>query len=424
MSSTAILTDRLSKQYRLGERWTPSSTLRDAVPALLRRATGSPPKADQPSLWALRDVSLTIEPGDVVGLIGPNGAGKSTLLKILSRITRPTSGSATIRGRVASLLEVGTGFHTELTGRENVFLNGAILGMKQREIRAKLDAIVSFAELEKFIDTPVKHYSSGMATRLAFAIAAHLEPDILILDEVLAVGDLAFQRKCLGTMGKAAESGRTILFVSHNIQAVRGLCKRAVLLVDGRVLDDGPVVPVTKHYVELVRSREIRTDTAASDSAVRRGSGSVRFSRISVEDAAGETRFEFEMGETIRFRLGYEVLEPVPELVVAVALRGGSRDSFVTSARHCVSASPLARGRHGRLTVELPRTVLRPGEYPLYLWLGDREGRPYDTVDGLTAPLLIHTSRGFDELGFDPAAPVGFFSIESRLVDVEDSSSS
>lgn len=415
MSAAAIETQEVSKRYALGERSNAASTLREALPRLVQRLARSRPRQERESLWALRDVSISVQPGESVGLIGPNGAGKSTLLKILSRITLPTSGSATIRGRLASLLEVGTGFHTELTGRENVFLNGAILGMGRREIRRKLDEIVAFAELERFIDTPVKHYSSGMGTRLAFSIAAHLDPEILILDEVLAVGDMAFQKKCLGKMDDAAASGRTILFVSHNLQAVRGLCKRALLLVDGRIIEDGPVAPVTARYVELIRSREIGTDTATSDTTVRRGSGAVRFSRISVEDVHGHGRFDFEMGETIRFRFGYEVLEPVRDLVVAVAFRSGPHHNFVTSARHCVTTSSLDRGHHGEIIVEFPEVALRPGEYPLYFWLGNRLAQSYDTVDGLTAPLVIGTNLGFDELGFDPAAPTGYFSMPSRM---------
>ncbi|MCS6977055.1 MAG: ABC transporter ATP-binding protein, partial [Gemmatales bacterium] len=225
----AIVVSNLYKTYRLGSR-APYATFREAVMEACRRPwkwLRGERSGQRPEIQALRGVSFSVEPGEIVGVIGRNGAGKSTLLKILSRITEPTRGEARIHGRVGSLLEVGTGFHPELTGRDNIFLNGAILGMSRREIAAKFDAIVSFAELERFLDTPVKHYSSGMYMRLAFAVAAHLDPEILVVDEVLAVGDAQFQKKCLGKMGEVARGGRTVLFVSHNMGAVQKLCSRA-----------------------------------------------------------------------------------------------------------------------------------------------------------------------------------------------------
>jgi lipopolysaccharide transport system ATP-binding protein len=246
MSDVAIETFALCKQYRLGGAAPGSQTFREMVSECFRgRGRG-----DARDLWALRGVNLQIRCGEVVGLIGPNGAGKSTLLKILSRITDPTRGKAVIRGRVGSLLEVGTGFHPELTGRENVYLNGAVLGMKRQEISRKFDQIVAFAGVERFLDTPVKRYSSGMHVRLAFAVAAHLEPEILIADEVLAVGDAAFQAKCLGRMGEVARSGRTVVFVSHNMPSIRQMCSRAVLLSQGRVDMDGPCGEVIDHYLQ------------------------------------------------------------------------------------------------------------------------------------------------------------------------------
>ena len=225
-----IQAERVSKQYRIGTREVAYETLRESIMEAarsplkrLRRRNG---ESSNDTIWALEDVSFEVTPGEVVGIVGRNGAGKSTLLKILSRITEPTSGRIELYGRVASLLEVGTGFHPELTGRENIFLNGAILGMKKAEIDRKFDQIVDFAEIERFIDTPVKRYSTGMYMRLAFAVAAHLEPEILLIDEVLAVGDAAFQKKCLGKLGNVAKGGRTVLFVSHNLQAVADLCSR------------------------------------------------------------------------------------------------------------------------------------------------------------------------------------------------------
>jgi lipopolysaccharide transport system ATP-binding protein len=260
-SSHAVSIQGLGKRYRLGAT-VDHTTLRDRLWHDLRRArrrlgaavpgrTASATTRPRPELWALRDIAFDIAPGEVIGLIGRNGAGKSTLLKILSEITEPTEGRVTLRGRVASLLEVGTGFHFELTGRENVYLNGAILGMTRREIRARFDAIVDFAGVSAFIDTPVKRYSTGMAVRLAFAVAAHLEAEILLIDEVLAVGDLEFQRRCLGKMDDVAHSGRTVIFVSHNMAAVDGLCPRSVLLDGGRVIADGPSDDVIRRYVAL-----------------------------------------------------------------------------------------------------------------------------------------------------------------------------
>ncbi len=266
----AIRVENLSKRYRLGMGpGGPYRTLRESIMSVAaapfkwarrtrtrtRPARGTyPTPIDAGDFWALSNVSFEVQPGDVVGIIGRNGAGKSTLLKILSRITEPTLGRALLRGRVGSLLEVGTGFHAELTGRENIYLNGSILGMTRREINRKFDEIVAFSEIEKFLDTPVKRYSSGMYVRLAFAVAAHLEPEILIVDEVLAVGDLAFQRKCLGKMGEVSRSGRTVLFVSHNMAAVEGMCQQGVVLDRGRLRYAGAVTDAVQHYYRLVRT--------------------------------------------------------------------------------------------------------------------------------------------------------------------------
>src|SRR6267142_5957697 len=247
-----IEVEHLGKRYRIGARQAHTS-LRDAIAAgiraPLRRFRNGRASATN-TIWALKDVSFEVAPGEVVGIIGRNGAGKSTLLKIFSRITKPTKGRVELNGRVGSLLEVGTGFHSELTGRENIFLNGAILGMTRREIERKFDEIVAFAETGDFLDTPVKHYSSGMTVRLAFAVAAHLEPEILIIDEVLAVGDVSFQKKCLGKMNDVARAGRTVLFVSHDLNAVNALCGRAILLNEGAIVKTGPAVEVTAYYLD------------------------------------------------------------------------------------------------------------------------------------------------------------------------------
>ena len=256
MSAVAIRVENLSKQYRIGARLERYATLRDrlaeALAAPFRRDGRRSPESD--TIWALKDVSFEVQRGEVVGVIGRNGAGKSTLLKILSRITKPTSGRAQIHGRVGSLLEVGTGFHPELTGRENIYLNGAILGMKRAEIERKFDEIAAFAEVEKFIDTPVKHYSSGMYVRLAFAVAAHLEPEILLVDEVLAVGDVAFQKKCLGKIGDVAREGRTVLFVSHNMHVISQICQRAILIEHGEKIVDGQPSDTIAWYLNEYRN--------------------------------------------------------------------------------------------------------------------------------------------------------------------------
>ena len=254
MSDTAIRVENLSKLYRIGGPQERYKTLRDTLahaavaPVHQLRRLGQP-APPQETIWALKDVSFEVKHGEVLGIIGPNGAGKTTLLRILSRITEPTTGHAEIHGRVGSLLEVGTGFHPELTGRENIYLNGAILGMRKVEIERKFDEIVAFAEIEKFLDTPVKRYSSGMYVRLAFAVAAHLEPEILLVDEVLAVGDAAFQKKCLGMIGDVAGEGRTVMFVSHNMHAVSELCETGLLLRSGYLDRDGPIADVIKSYV-------------------------------------------------------------------------------------------------------------------------------------------------------------------------------
>jgi len=246
MSDIAIRVNGLGKRYRLGEKL-PYKTIKEELPKIFSFRKSLAKNDDY--IWALRDISFEVRKGEAVGVIGKNGAGKSTLLKILSKITEPTEGNAEINGKMGSLLEVGTGFHPELTGRENIYFNGAILGMKKKEIDRKFDEIVAFSEVEKFLDTPVKRYSSGMYVRLAFAVAAHLEPDILLIDEVLAVGDAGFQKKCIEKMKNVAQEGRAILFISHNLTAVQSLCKRTIYIVDGRILKDGFTTESIDTYV-------------------------------------------------------------------------------------------------------------------------------------------------------------------------------
>ncbi len=316
MSTPIIQVKGLSKQYHIGLREKVTRTFREAVTDAfmapvrnlrnLRRLTRV--EHDSPDIiWALHDISFDIQPGEVVGIIGKNGAGKSTLLKILSRITEPTSGEIRLHGRVASLLEVGTGFHPELTGRENIYLNGTILGMRKTEIDRKFDEIVAFSEIEKFLDTPVKRYSSGMYVRLAFAVAAHLEPEILLIDEVLAVGDAAFQKKCLGKMGDVAHQGRTVLFVSHNMPAVRELCPRAIYLTDGSIALDGVTDTIIEHYIKASLNKpphEFIIKAAA-------GSGKVTPLSVVIRNGKGDKSNVVDMDEDFTIAVTYQIHEPI-----------------------------------------------------------------------------------------------------------------
>ena len=376
MAERALLVEGLGKQYRLGAREASYRTLRDAVAdaflAPVRRvarpfrARVAAPPPSRPTIWALKDVSFEVAPGEMVGIIGKNGAGKSTLLKILSRVTEPTEGSVEIRGRVGSLLEVGTGFHPELTGRENVILSGAILGMRRAELTRKFDEIVAFSEVSEFLDTPVKHYSSGMFVRLAFAVAAHLDPDILLVDEVLAVGDAAFQRKCVGKMLEVGRGGRTVLFVSHNLGMVNALCGRALLLRDGRVAAAGATEAVIARYLE---SGELRAGVALEDRTDRSGNGVLRFTEMQVLDAEGQPVDVVMSGQRVRVRLAYRAAaEAVLENVFFQVLFGTlfGQNLFVCLTRACggnFARLPAA----GRIVCEIPVLPLAPGSYRLSL---------------------------------------------------------
>jgi lipopolysaccharide transport system ATP-binding protein len=316
MSHPAVTVNELSKRYRIGAKEKRQDTLAGAMLALARRpltnlrrlrnlTTFSEADSDD-TIWALRDVSFTINSGETVGIIGSNGAGKSTLLKILSRITQPTRGTAVVHGRVSSLLEVGTGFHPDLTGRENVYLNGAILGMTRNEIDRKFDDIVDFSDVTKFIDTPVKRYSSGMTLRLAFSVAAHLEPEILMVDEVLAVGDLRFQKKCIGKMGEVAKAGRTVLYVAHNMPAISRLCQRAILMANGRVVQDGPVHEVISTYLNSGLGTSAVREWSDLEQAP--GGDIVRLCAVRVTDGEGDIVEALDIRRPCRIEMEYEVL--------------------------------------------------------------------------------------------------------------------
>jgi lipopolysaccharide transport system ATP-binding protein len=310
--AVAITVEGISKVYRIGELQSAYGTLRDSLSAAVRRRVRGEHSSHERDIWALRDVSFEVEEGEVLGVIGRNGAGKSTLLKVLTRITNPTSGRAEIRGRVGSLLEVGTGFHPELTGRENVFLNGSVLGMKRREIARKFPEIVQFAGVEQFIDTPVKRYSSGMYVRLAFSVAAHLEPEILLVDEVLAVGDAEFQRRCLGRMEELSNTGRTVLFVSHNMQAMSQLCNRAILLGRGALIREGPSSEVVAHYLQSVAGTG--STRAWPDVAEAPGDEFARLRSVRVVDGGGAVVDAADVREAVGIEIGFTVLRQGPAL--------------------------------------------------------------------------------------------------------------
>ena len=338
----------------------------------------SPSAPDE--FWALRDVSFDVQPGEVIGVIGRNGAGKSTLLKILSRITEPTSGEARIRGRVASLLEVGTGFHPELSGRENIFLNGAILGMTKQEIRNKFDEIVAFAEIEKFIDTPVKRYSSGMYVRLAFAVAAHLEPEILIVDEVLAVGDFEFQRKCLGKMKEVGTSGRTVLFVSHNLGAVQALCQRGIWLRSGRLVCDGPADDVCRQYMESAMS-DAKTVVSANGPL----SKTVNILRVAVKTSDGRVSQTVPRDEAFVVEATLETSETLPKFQCFMGV--SASETRVFTKRHAIARDPFPVGEK-TFRFEIPPMFLRPGFYEIGVGGNNRDGHDWMWCQN-AAPLEI-----------------------------------
>jgi lipopolysaccharide transport system ATP-binding protein len=385
----AIRVESLSKQYRLGAGvGSPYRTLREAVaegvrglwprrgakPSRPATEAGQPDSPD--TLWALNEVSFEVRPGEVIGIIGRNGAGKSTLLKILSRITEPTKGRALVWGRVASLLEVGTGFHQELTGRENIYLNGSILGMSRKEIDRKLDAIVAFSEIESFLNTPVKRYSSGMYIRLAFAVAAHLEPEVLIVDEVLAVGDVEFQKKCLGKMQDVGRQGRTVLFVSHNLPALQSLCRRGIVLRHGRVVADAPVADAIREYLG---SLEATACHDLSDRTDRKGVGLTRLRGIEIGDGAQEGA-PVTMGRPVR--IVFHLTRPLPGLSCVFTIvdqhgYGLAKFNSWLATRHdsvTDSGSP-------QVTCFLDEWLLAPGRYRVDVTLYGG-GEVQDSLEG------------------------------------------
>lgn len=373
-----ITVDKLAKRFRLGATRA-ATTVREAITDRIKSPLEPFKRANSATtLWALRDVSFEIQPGEIVGVIGRNGAGKSTLLKILAQITTPTSGRAELRGRVSSLLEVGTGFHSELSGRDNIFLNGAILGMKRDEITRRFDSIVEFAETEQFIDTPVKHYSSGMQMRLAFAIAAHLEPEILLIDEVLAVGDARFQQKCLGKMGDAAREGRTILFVSHNMAAVSNLCQRGLLLERGLLTFAGTQTETINRYLATCKpdgvSLRERTD--------RVGSGEIRVIGIELRDVEDRSIDLAAAGQTVDICLHYESSHALQATrVIAGICVKTLFDVPVFLQHNRLTGQEWTRlPERGTFVCRVPRLPLAPAAYKITYSIM-RDGEYFDAMD-------------------------------------------
>lgn len=372
MGQLIIQAEALSKRYRLGV--IGATTLKETLARWRQRrstANGHAPNSagDAKDFWALRDVSFSVERGEAIGLIGGNGSGKSTLLKILSRITEPTSGHAVVRGQVASLLEVGTGFHPDLTGRDNIFLNGAILGMRRAEITRKFDEIVEFAEVGKFIDTPVKRYSSGMYVRLAFAVAAHLQPDILLVDEVLAVGDVAFQKKCLGKMDDVAHAGRTIIFVSHNMAAIQNLCRRVVWLKQGRVVEVGATSEVVPRYLQT--ATKTCTEKVWPEMATAPGNDEVRLRRARLTAAATNQDLAITVSTPFTLEFEYWNLRPEAKLNTSIAVYNQEGVCVFISSSITDSAWQGREFPAGlyRSTCQIPGYLLNHGTYTVVLYL-------------------------------------------------------
>ena len=370
----AVRVEDLGKRYRVDESEARGyRSLREDLMRLVKapwRRFRRGPAARRSDFWALKNVGFELPPGEVLGVVGRNGAGKSTLLKILARVTKPTTGRVELRGRVGSLLEVGTGFHPELTGRENIYLNGAILGMKRAEIVRKFDGIVAFAEVERFLDTPVKRYSSGMYTRLAFAVAAHLDPEILVVDEVLAVGDAEFQKKCMKKMGDVAGEGRTVLFVSHNMGAVQTVCRRALLLANGQVKRVGSVPEVVAEYLKVGQAPD---GVPLTDRRDRTGDGRFRFEEFRVHDARGVPAGCMVTGDDayvcIRLSTPSGAVMSAP-LDVAVAIRDFQGRKLTELTTYFTNSSPRTTAEARELCCRVPRVPLLAGDYRIDLWCG------------------------------------------------------
>lgn len=389
MSDTAIRVENLGKRYRIGAQQKRHDTLRDAIASRLQRSNVSSFQGSNDEwIWSLRNVSFEVKRGEVVGVIGRNGAGKSTLLKILSRITEPSEGWADMYGRVASLLEVGTGFHGELTGRENLYLSGAIMGMRKAEVDRKFDEIVAFAEVEKFIDTPVKHYSSGMYVRLAFAVAAHLEPEILLVDEVLAVGDAAFQKKCLGKIGDVAREGRTVLFVSHNMGAVTQLCTTAFLISSGMIETAGETERVVSQYLNDVSVG--RTSFVARKNYVKE----MFVSNAQAMNIKNDLTTTFKHTEPIIIKVNCKINRWIPNTVMGFFIRDQrGRKVFTNNNPRWNTIDPEAKEIVASVTI--PSDFLVPGQYVFTFAITVHRTTPIDWAEDILAITVVDAGSVF-----------------------------
>ena len=417
MSNVVIKVENLGKQYRLGQvgtgtishdlnRWW-SKVRGKEDPYLKIGDTNDRTTKGSDLVWALNDINFEVKQGEVLGIIGKNGAGKSTLLKILSRVTGPTVGDIKAKGRIASLLEVGTGFHPELTGRENIFLNGAILGMTKAEITSKFDEIVDFSGVERYIDTPVKRYSSGMYVRLAFAVAAHLEPEILIIDEVLAVGDAEFQKKCLGKMKDISGQGRTVLFVSHNLQAVSNLCTTGIVLNKGIIEIAGGIESCIKKY--MISTREVNLETISLKDRLSRTNGNVLFTEINgIKN--GEESWEFNFDEEITVRFKAKARLDSDGLSLYFALKHPFSGEVISNYKTVIKNQLIKKDEEFSFNVTIPKKTIRPGQYGLYFALGNTDSKIfYDVIDdNVNIPMLsinpismdAHENSGFVSIPF------------------------
>jgi lipopolysaccharide transport system ATP-binding protein len=422
-----IKAENLSKRYSLGALRGASDTLRDALAgtfrARLNSLRGRARRGDEDqTIWALRDISFEVMPGEVVGIIGHNGAGKSTLFKILSRVTEPTGGRAELYGRVSSLLEVGTGFHPELTGRENVFLNGSILGMARGEIERKFDEIVAFAEIERFLDTPVKRYSSGMYMRLAFAVAAHLEPEILLVDEVLAVGDAAFQKKCLGKLGDAASEGRTVLFISHNMTAIQSMCKRVLWLSKGEVVEEADAGRVVSDYLKRGAALSTERIWDETDSAAP-GNAKVRLRRACVRPEGGSPLDDITIRTPLTFEFEYWNFEPGARLSLSLHLyneQGGIVFITVPLREQAWHGKPFPAGLF-RSVCRVPGDLLNDGVYrALLLVVRDESEVLFSFEDAVIFDVSDSVERRGDWHGKWPGAVRPDLKWETECLSVEE----
>jgi lipopolysaccharide transport system ATP-binding protein len=379
----SVVAENISKKYEISK-FQKETQFRDALINFAKRKLFNN-KEQIEEIWALKDVSFSLENGETIGIIGDNGAGKSTILKILSKITYPTSGKIKIKGRVASLLEVGTGFHDELSGRENVYLNGSILGMKKKEVKAKLDAIVSYAEVEKFLDTPIKRYSSGMRMRLGFSVAAHLDTDILFIDEVLSVGDASFQKKCLGTMGEMRTSGKTVIFVSHNMPTVENLCPRVMWIDKGEIRKDGPAVEVIEKYLSQYETFAMQNSMKYDfrNFFGREGSGEINYTGLEFLDTAGQQKTIVRSGDNLKVRLFYEVHETVlnPKFYFTFHTEKGGRIATFGSSISGHYINRLLPG-NGYVDIDIDSLNVMPDRYYFSFWIaGDREKKYFERIE-------------------------------------------